>query len=73
MRRHIVRGENYLSVIDPQKMKEIQRIEVANGPGMTMFGQDGKCAFVCSSFTPELAVIDRADEVRQCVGKSIQV
>ena len=27
---------------------------------MTMFGPDGKYAFVCSSFTPELAVIDVA-------------
>ena len=41
-------------------MKEIRRIELANGPGMTMFGPDGKYAFVCSSFTPELAVIDVA-------------
>jgi YVTN family beta-propeller protein len=41
-------------------MKETGRIEVANGPGMTMFGPDGKYAFVCSSFTPELAVIDVA-------------
>jgi YVTN family beta-propeller protein len=55
-----VRGENYVSVIDPVRMKETQRIEVANGPGMTMFGPDGKYAFVCSSFTPELAVIDVA-------------
>jgi YVTN family beta-propeller protein len=31
---------------------------MANGPGMTMFGPDGRYAFVCSSFTPELAVID---------------
>jgi YVTN family beta-propeller protein len=53
-----VRGENYVSVIDPQKMKEIRRIELANGPGMTMFGPDGKYAFVCSSFTPELAVVE---------------
>src|SRR6201987_3825043 len=43
-----VRGENYVSVIDPQKMKEIRRIEVANGPGMTRFGPDGKYAFVRS-------------------------
>src|SRR5499425_1184661 len=49
-----VRGENYISVIDPNQMKEIRRIELANGPGMTMFGTDGKFAFVCSSFTPEL-------------------
>jgi YVTN family beta-propeller protein len=55
-----VRGENYVSVIDPVRMKETQRIEVANGPGMTMFGPDGKYAFVCSSFVPELAVIDVA-------------
>src|SRR5215470_8095173 len=55
-----VRGENYVAVIDPVQMKEIRRIEVANGPGMTVFGPDGRYAFVCSSFTPELAVIDAA-------------
>src|SRR5215813_6616476 len=53
-----VRGENYVSVVDPARMKETGRIEVANGPGMTMFGPDSKYAFVCSSFTPELAVIE---------------
>ncbi|HTS35785.1 MAG TPA: YncE family protein [Candidatus Solibacter sp.] len=55
-----VRGENYISVIDPNQMKEIRRIALANGPGMTMFGADGKYAFVCSSFTPELTVIETA-------------
>jgi len=55
-----VRGENYVSVIDPMQKKEIRRIELANGPGMTMFGPDGKYGFVCSSFTRELAVIDAA-------------
>src|SRR4029079_1706119 len=55
-----VRGENYVSVIDPARLTETKRIELANGPGMTMFGPDGKYAFVCSSFTPELAVIDVA-------------
>jgi YVTN family beta-propeller protein len=55
-----VRGENYVSVIDPVAMKETRRIELANGPGMTVFGPDGKYGFVCSSFTPELAVIDVA-------------
>jgi YVTN family beta-propeller protein len=55
-----VRGENYVSVIDPVAMKETRRIELANGPGMTVFGRDGKYGFVCSSFTPELAVIDVA-------------
>src|ERR1700716_2228311 len=55
-----VRGLDYVSVIDPIQMKEIRRIQLANGPGMTMFGPDGRFAFVCSSFTPELAVIDVA-------------
>jgi YVTN family beta-propeller protein len=55
-----VRGENYVSVINPEQMKETGRIELANGPGMTMFGPDGKYAFVCSSFTPELAVVEVA-------------
>jgi YVTN family beta-propeller protein len=55
-----VRGEDYISVIDPNQMKEIRRIELANGPGMTMFGTDGKYAFVCSSFTPELTVVETA-------------
>jgi YVTN family beta-propeller protein len=55
-----VRGEDYVSVIDPIQMKEIRRIEMANGPGMTMFGPDGQYGFVCSSFTPELAVLDVA-------------
>jgi YVTN family beta-propeller protein len=55
-----VRGENYVSVIDPTQLKETKRIELANGPGMTMFGPDGKYAFVCSSFTPELAVVEVA-------------
>src|SRR5258708_26331438 len=55
-----VRGENYVSVIDPAQMKETRRIETANGPGMTMFGPDGHYGFVCSSFTPELAVTDAA-------------
>ncbi|ABF40985.1 40-residue YVTN beta-propeller repeat protein [Candidatus Koribacter versatilis Ellin345] len=53
-----VRGENYVSVIDPIAMKEVRRIETANGPGMVLFRPDGKLAFVPSSFTPELDVID---------------
>jgi YVTN family beta-propeller protein len=40
------------------RMVETRRIPLANGPGMTMFGPDGRYGFVCSSFTPELAVID---------------
>src|SRR5215475_8547446 len=55
-----VRGENYVSVIDPTQLKETRRIEIANGPGMTMFGPDGRYGFVCSSFTPELDVIEVA-------------
>ncbi len=55
-----VRGEDYISVIDPVQMKETRRIDLANGPGMTMFGPDGRYGFICSSFNPELAVVDAA-------------
>jgi YVTN family beta-propeller protein len=53
-----VRGENYISVFDSVSLKETHRIEMADGPGMTIFSTDGKYGFVCSSFTPELAVVD---------------
>ena len=55
-----VRGENYVSIIDPAQMKEIRRVEMANGPGMTIFGTDGRYGFICSSFTPELTVVEVA-------------
>ena len=55
-----VRGENYVSVIDPVRRVETRRIETANGPGMVLFRPDGKYAFVPSSFTPEMDVIDTA-------------
>ena len=53
-----VRGEDYVSVIDPVQMKEIRRVQTANGPGMVLFRPDGRYAFVPSSFTPELDVVD---------------
>jgi YVTN family beta-propeller protein len=53
-----VRGEDYVSVIDPVQMKEVRRVEMASGPGMTMFDPGGRYGFVCSSFTPELDVVD---------------
>lgn len=55
-----VRGENYISAIDPVKLRETHCIETANGPGMVLFRPDGKLAFVPSSFTPEMDVIDTA-------------
>ena len=53
-----VRGEDYVSVIDPLKQREIRRVQTANGPGMVLFRPDGRYAFVPSSFTPELDVVD---------------
>jgi YVTN family beta-propeller protein len=55
-----VRGESYLSIIDVDEMKEIRQVTVANGPGMVSFSPDGKFAYVCSSFTPELDIINTA-------------
>jgi YVTN family beta-propeller protein len=53
-----VRGEDYLSVVDAATMKETRRITTANGPAMVLFRPDGRYAFVPSSFTPELDVVD---------------
>ncbi|MFF3749576.1 DUF305 domain-containing protein [Streptomyces sp. NPDC002018] len=53
-----VRGEDYVSVIDPVKMTEKRRVTTANGPGMVLFRPDGRYAFVPSSFTPEVDVVD---------------
>ena len=53
-----VRGEDYVSVIDSTNYQEKERIQVGNGPGMTIFRPDGKYGFVCSSFTPETKVVD---------------
>ena len=62
-----VRGENYVAVLDGTTYQEKTRIIVANGPGMTIFSPDGKYGYVCSSFTPETAVITVADH--KIVGK----
>src|SRR5262245_13861770 len=63
----VVRGENYVAVLDGATYEEKTRIIVANGPCMTIFSPDGKYGYVCSSFTPETAVIAVADH--KIVGK----
>ena len=63
----VVRGENYVSVLDGATYEEKTRITVPNGPGMTIFSPDGKYGYVCSSFTPETVVITVADH--KIVGK----
>jgi YVTN family beta-propeller protein len=57
----VIRGENYVSVLDGTTYEEKARIIVPNGPGMTIFSPDGKYGYVCSSFTPETEVIAVAD------------
>jgi DNA-binding beta-propeller fold protein YncE len=43
----VVRGENYVAVLDGTTYQEKARIVVANGPGMTIFSPDGKYGYVC--------------------------
>jgi DNA-binding beta-propeller fold protein YncE len=62
-----VRGENYIAILDGQTYREKSRIEVPNGPGMTIFSPDGKYGYVCSSFSPETVVI--ATATKQIVGR----
>jgi YVTN family beta-propeller protein len=54
----VVRGEDYISVIEPTTFRETRRIPTAVGPGMVQFMPDGRLAFCVSSFTPEVDVID---------------
>jgi len=56
-----VRGENYISVLDPNTYAEKTRILVPGGPGMQIFSPDGKYGYVCSSFNPETVVVTVAD------------
>src|ERR1700758_4935236 len=42
----VVRGENYVSVLDGATYEEKTRITVPNGPGMTIFSPDGKYGYV---------------------------
>jgi YVTN family beta-propeller protein len=65
-----VRGENYISVLDPKTYTEKMRITVPGGPGMQIFSPDGKYGYVCSSFNPETVVIGVADH--QIVGHVAQ-
>src|SRR3954463_423612 len=56
-----IRGEDYLAVLDGKSFAEKSRIKLANGPGMTIFSPDGKYGYVCSSLSPETAVVSVAD------------
>ncbi|MFS2004053.1 YncE family protein [Duganella sp. CT11-25] len=56
----VVRGEDYISVIDPVTFRETRRIQTDLGPGMVQFHPNGKLAFAVSSFTPTVDVIDVA-------------
>jgi YVTN family beta-propeller protein len=56
-----IRGENYVAVLDAATFAEKTRIATPNGPGMTIFSPDGRLGYVCSSFTPELDVVNVAD------------
>lgn len=59
-----VRGEGYISVIDPVAMRETRRIPTSDGVAMVIFRPDGLYAFVNSSRTAELQVVDtRTDKV----------
>jgi YVTN family beta-propeller protein len=66
-----VRGEDYVAVLDATSYAEKMRIQVPNGPGMTIFSPDGAYGYVCSSFTPETVVV--STKTHQIVGRVRQV
>lgn len=62
-----VRGEDYIAVLDGTTYRETARIQLPNGPGMTIFSPDGNLGYVCSSFSPETVIVSTA--TRQIVGR----
>ena len=56
-----VRGEDYVSVIDPVTFEETARIRTPGGPGMTIFSPDGRYGYICSSLNPVTVVVSVAD------------
>lgn len=56
----VVRGENYLAVIDPKTFKETGRGRTASGPGMVIFNPNEKYVYVCNSFNPVFEIVDVA-------------
>src|SRR6201981_872521 len=53
-----VRGEDFVQVIDGKTYENKDQIFVGDGPGMTIFRPDGKYGYVCSSFVPEITVVN---------------
>src|SRR5712671_6705961 len=66
-----VRGEDYVAVLDGATYAEKARIQVPNGPGMTIFSPNGEYGYVCSSFTPETVVV--STKTHEIVGHVKQV
>jgi YVTN family beta-propeller protein len=62
-----VRGEDYISILDTSTFEEKIRMKVPAGPGMTIFSPDGKFGYICSSFNPEIVVVEVAGH--QIVGR----
>ncbi|MGA9007435.1 MAG: YncE family protein [Xanthobacteraceae bacterium] len=65
-----VRGENYVSVLNGTTYEEKTRITTPNGPGLQIFSPAGKYGYVCSSFNPEIDVVNIVDHT--IVGKVTQ-
>jgi YVTN family beta-propeller protein len=65
-----VRGEDYVSVLDSATFAEKTCVKTPAGPGMTTFSPDGRYAYICSSFNPDLVVIEVAS--REKVGSVVQ-
>lgn len=54
----VVRGQDYISVIDAKKMTETKRIQTTPGPSMVLFDKENKYAFTGSAFFPFVDVTD---------------
>jgi YVTN family beta-propeller protein len=53
-----VRGENYVSILDAHSLAEKTRVILSEGPGMVTFSNDGKTAYVSSSFDDNFWIVN---------------
>ncbi len=65
-----VRGEDYVQVLDGKTFQPKLRIPVPTGPGMTGCSPDNQYGYVCSSVSPETAVVSLKSH--RIVGKVVQ-
>lgn len=52
------RGQDYISIIDTKKMKEISKLKTEKAPSFTLFLKSKSYAFVCNAWTKKIQIFN---------------